>query len=154
MRACEQLASVRELHSARGLRPVGPSGELQWSACIVSGWICAQHPVSRLSPHYCAVHFKAVLYMRAVQACLDIVYNAGAGNTVAGAIWSVALTPDGRRVLTASEDFTARVWDVVSGNCAHVLDGHTGWVVHICVTADGLRCATASHDTTARSAVP
>ena len=75
-----------------------------------------------------------------------------AGSLVAGAIWSVALTPDGRRVITASEDFTARVWDVVSGNCAHVLDGHTGWVVHVCATADGLRCATASHDGTARSA--
>ena len=73
---------------------------------------------------------------------------------MAGAIWSVALTPDGSSVLTASEDFTARVWDVVSGNCAHVLDGHTGWVVHICITADGSRCATASHDTTARSASP
>ncbi|KAL3139891.1 hypothetical protein ABBQ38_004185 [Trebouxia sp. C0009 RCD-2024] len=75
---------------------------------------------------------------------------AGAGSLIAGAVWSVALTPDGRRVLTASEDFTARVWDVVSGNCAHVLDGHTGWVVHVCTTQDGLRCATASHDGTAR----
>lgn len=73
-----------------------------------------------------------------------------AGSLIAGAVWSVALTPDGRRVLTASEDFTARVWDVVSGNCAHVLDGHTGWVVHVCTTQDGLRCATASHDGTAR----
>ena len=73
-----------------------------------------------------------------------------AGSLIAGAVWSVALTPDGRRVLTASEDFTARVWDVVSGNCAHVLDGHTGWVVHVCTTVDGLRCATASHDGTAR----
>ncbi|DBB08019.1 TPA: hypothetical protein ACH3X3_009392 [Trebouxia sp. C0006] len=75
---------------------------------------------------------------------------AGAGSLVAGAVWSVALTPDSRRVVTGSEDFTARVWDVVSGNCAHVLDGHTGWVVHVCTTADGLRCATASHDGTAR----
>lgn len=75
---------------------------------------------------------------------------AGAGSLVAGAVWSVALTPDSRRVVTGSEDFTARVWDVVSGNCAHVLDGHTGWVVHVCTTPDGLRCATASHDGTAR----
>ena len=74
-----------------------------------------------------------------------------AGSLIAGAVWSVALTPDGHRVLTASEDFTARVWDVVSGNCAHVLDGHTGWVVHVCTTPDGQRCATASHDGTARS---
>lgn len=69
-----------------------------------------------------------------------------------GSIWSVALSPDARRLMTASEDFTARVWDVLSGNCAHVLEGHTGWVVHIAATNDGQHCATASHDGTARSA--
>lgn len=76
------------------------------------------------------------------------------GVAMVGSIWSVALSPDARRLMTASEDFTARVWDVLSGNCAHVLEGHTGWVVHIAATDDGQHCATASHDGTARSARP
>ena len=82
----------------------------------------------------------------------DETWHVVVGVTLVGSIWSVALTPDARRLMTASEDFTARVWDVLSGNCAHVLEGHTGWVVHIAATDDGQHCATASHDGTARSA--
>ena len=96
-------------------------------------------------PAHAALFCESGLFVKL--SCAAVI---AAGSLIAGAVWSVALTPDGRRVLTASEDFTARVWDVVSGNCAHVLDGHTGWVVHVCTTADGLRCATASHDGTAR----
>lgn len=90
----------------------------------------------------------------AVAAVITIPLLPIAVGTKVGSIWSVALIPDGRRVMTASEDFSGRVWDVLSGNCAHVLEGHTGWVVHIEATADGQQCATASHDGTARSALP
>ena len=68
----------------------------------------------------------------------------------AGVVWSVALTPDGRRAVTTSEDFTARVWDVVGGTCVHVLQGHSGWVVDVVLTTDASRAITASHDGTAR----
>jgi WD40 repeat protein len=62
----------------------------------------------------------------------------------------VALTPDARRAVTAGEDFTARVWDVLTGRCMAVLTGHSGWVVDAVVTQDGKRAVTASHDGTAR----
>lgn len=95
--------------------------------------------------------FQALL-LHALWYCVqNKTRHAVAGGTLVGSIWSVALTPDARRLMTASEDFTARVWDVLSGNCAHVLEGHTGWVVHIAATDDGQHCATASHDGTARS---
>ena len=68
----------------------------------------------------------------------------------AGVVWAVALTPDGRQALTASEDFTARVWDVMSGTCERVLEGHTGWVVGVAISPDGTHAVTASHDGTAR----
>ena len=33
-----------------------------------------------------------------------------------GAVWSAQFSPDGQRVVTASSDQTARVWDAATGN--------------------------------------
>ena len=33
-------------------------------------------------------------------------------------------SPDGQRVVTASEDYTARLWDVASGEALAVFKGH------------------------------
>ena len=40
----------------------------------------------------------------------------------------VALTPDGRKGISGSEDKTVRVWDLESGVCLKVLEGHTDFV--------------------------
>lgn len=39
-------------------------------------------------------------------------------------VWSVAWSPDQRRALSGSADGTVRVWDIETGRCLHVLDGH------------------------------
>jgi WD40 repeat protein len=38
-------------------------------------------------------------------------------------------------VITGSDDKTARVWNVATGECVHVLDGHTGDV--LCAAVHG-----------------
>ena len=43
----------------------------------------------------------------------------------AGIILSVAASPDGTLVATASKDNTARIWDVATGTCIAVCEGHT-----------------------------
>ena len=41
----------------------------------------------------------------------------------------VAITPDGRRAVSASDDHTLRVWDLQSGQSLRTLEGHTDVVI-------------------------
>jgi len=63
---------------------------------------------------------------------------------------SAAYSRDGSRIVTASLDDTARIWDVASGRCLRVLKGHTHSVFSAEFSPDGRRIATASADKTAR----
>jgi len=65
-------------------------------------------------------------------------------------VCSVAFSPDGRRVVTASLDDTARVWDSETGKELAVLRGHTRGLFTACFSPDGARILTASLDKTAR----
>jgi WD40 repeat protein len=44
-------------------------------------------------------------------------------------ITCIVYCPELSRVITGSQDKTARVWDVATGECVHVLEGHTGFVM-------------------------
>lgn len=62
---------------------------------------------------------------------------------------SVAVSADGSRIVTGSDDHTARVWDAASGALVAVLAGHTGPVSGVAISADGGLAVTASADATA-----
>jgi hypothetical protein len=66
------------------------------------------------------------------------------------AVYSAAFSPDGSRIVTASEDKTARIWDVATGKEITVLRGHDRKVNSASFSTDGSRIITASDDTTAR----
>jgi hypothetical protein len=63
---------------------------------------------------------------------------------------SAAFSPDGKRIVTASEDATARVWDATIGKAIGELRGHEGRVMSAAFSPDGTRVVTASEDGTAR----
>ena len=65
-------------------------------------------------------------------------------------IASPRLCADGRRLASGSADHTARIWDVATGRCERVLEGHTKQVYGVAFSPDGTRLATASFDTTGR----
>jgi WD40 repeat protein len=58
-------------------------------------------------------------------------------------------SPDGRRVLTASADHTARRWETDSGKPLAIFQGHTDGVTSAAFSPDGRRVLTASEDDTA-----
>ena len=64
---------------------------------------------------------------------------------------SAAFSPDGKRIVTASFDKTARIWDAASGKpIGEPLTGHADVVRSAAFSPDGGRIVTASYDKTAR----
>lgn len=51
---------------------------------------------------------------------------------------AVAFSPDGKTLVTGSDDSTARVWDADSGEVLLKLTGHEGWVLSVAVNGDGV----------------
>jgi WD40 repeat protein/tRNA A-37 threonylcarbamoyl transferase component Bud32/Flp pilus assembly protein TadD len=60
-----------------------------------------------------------------------------------GVVWGVACSPNGRRLATASEDRTVRVWDVATGQEVFCLRGHEAPVWRVAFSPDGRRLASA-----------
>ena len=58
------------------------------------------------------------------------------------------MTPDGRRVVSASADKTLKVWDLETGRELATLEGHAACVTACAVTPDGRRVVSASGDET------
>ena len=63
---------------------------------------------------------------------------------------SAAFSPDGTRIVTASDDGTARVWQADGQGEPVVLKGHESTVNSAAFSPDGTRIVTASNDGTAR----
>jgi WD40 repeat protein len=57
---------------------------------------------------------------------------------------SVAFSPDGKRLVSASEDLTVMVWDLGSGEAVLPLPGHTRPPYSAAFSPDGKRIASAS----------
>ena len=72
-------------------------------------------------------------------------------------VTACAFAPDGRRIVSGSDDCTLRLWDADSGECLRVLEWHQDWVTACAFAPDGRRivylaerCHALARDFTAR----
>jgi WD40 repeat protein len=89
------------------------------------------------------------------RVCCQLIHSfreRAAGGRRADANWvrTAAFGRDGRRVTTASDDCTGRLWDAETGTEIAVLKGHQDRVFSAAFSPDGRRVMTASVECTAR----
>jgi len=67
-----------------------------------------------------------------------------------GHVLGIAVTPDGRTLVSGSRDRTVKVWNLETGECRATLIGHFGFVLVVAVTPDGRTLVSGSRDRTVR----
>jgi WD40 repeat protein len=72
----------------------------------------------------------------------ELILPLGHSSTVT----SVALSGDGTRVLTGSDDMTAILWDAATARPIQTFKGHTSGVTSVALSGDGTRVLTGSDD--------
>jgi serine/threonine protein kinase len=68
----------------------------------------------------------------------------------ADSVLSVSICPDGRWVLSGSEDKTLRLWELATGQCVWTFEGHTSPVNSVSISPDGCWALSGGHDKTVR----
>ena len=62
------------------------------------------------------------------------------------AVYSVAYSPDGTKIISGSYDNTIKIWDANTGQCLKTLKGHSSNVKSIAFSPDGSRIVSGSSD--------
>ena len=93
---------------------------------------------------------KNSLWLRPLRANLE---RPGEGclRTLSGhadSVFAVAIAPDGKRAISASWDYTLKIWDIETGKEIRTLSGHTNSVRSVAIAPDGKTVISASDDKT------
>ncbi len=63
-------------------------------------------------------------------------------------VYSVAISPDGHTLVSASQDKTIKLWSLPDGALLQTLTGHTAWIDAVAISPDGRTLASGSYDKT------
>ncbi|KJU82397.1 repeat-containing protein [Candidatus Magnetobacterium bavaricum] len=65
-----------------------------------------------------------------------------------GYVRSVAISQDGTKIVSGSDDNTVKVWDMTNGSMINTLQGHSGYVPSVAISPDGTKIVSGSDDNT------
>ncbi len=65
-------------------------------------------------------------------------------------VLTVAITPDGKKIVSGGSDGTVRLWDMTSYQCLAILEGHSSSVYAVTTTPNGKFAVSCSKDNTVR----
>jgi WD40 repeat protein len=63
---------------------------------------------------------------------------------------AIASSPDGRELVSVTNDKNIRFWDAWSGECVATFKGPDGWVDLVAFSPDGKQVASGSYDKTVK----
>ena len=115
---------------------------LVWNRLRRSGWSASELDAQLRVPE--GVEFLRVRHAATRES--PALLRDLAGHTLT--VTACAVTPDGRHVVSASDDKTLKVWELASGRPVATLRGHTLAVAACAVTPDGRHAVSASEDKT------
>jgi WD40 repeat protein/tRNA A-37 threonylcarbamoyl transferase component Bud32 len=127
---------------------------------LVLKWLAAQiNGVGIVHPDY--IEITTVQQLQAeslIRSCDGMVkvWDAATGQEIlslqghGGFVYSVAFSPDGKRLASASADKTVKIWDAITGQDAFTLKGHADRVWSVAFSPDGNRLASGAWDKTVK----
>jgi WD40 repeat protein len=80
--------------------------------------------------------------VRAAMQFEGLLYAMSGSRKHSNQVTNVKITRSGRQAVSASLDDTVRVWNLESGTCEHVFEGHRHGVLSLTTSANGIRAAT------------
>jgi WD40 repeat protein len=106
-----------------------------------------QLDVDRSLPYHLDCTVKSVLALPSVLNRPRFGYRQP---PITSTVNAIAFSPDSKQLASASNDYTVRLWDAVTGVALQVFEGHTSIVNAVAFSPDGKQLASRSNGRTIR----
>jgi WD40 repeat protein/serine/threonine protein kinase len=135
----EYQLGLASLEKSRGLMSEQDSFSAAMLAARAVGF--DEDPTGPINPRMGALlHRDTPEWRRAVDLSTGgarLLWRTPCGIHHGGPVRCIAFSPDGKTLVSASDDQTLRLWDLHTGNVLHTFDEHAGTIASVCFSPNG-----------------